>query len=126
MRDRGELEQASELLQQAVELARGIGNTAMPQLSLHSLGDLERARRFYAEAPQLCRSNGNPRGIIYCLAGLASVCAMEGRYEVAAATWAAALAHTAEVGLRIASLERARYERWAGIAVTGGRCARTS
>jgi predicted ATPase len=115
-RDRGNLVEARELLEQAATAAnerdaRGVGGGTR-----HGLGDLELeegntglARRYYLEALEIGRLTAFYSLVLHCVAGIATVAAAEGRFEEAADLWAAAERYSALRDMELGSNERERY-----------------
>jgi tetratricopeptide (TPR) repeat protein/tRNA A-37 threonylcarbamoyl transferase component Bud32 len=84
--DRGELDAASELYDQALAIWRAIGNRggeagALNNIAivLKSRGDLERARQLYEQVLAIARETGSKAGEAYALNNLAGVLLRRGR-----------------------------------------------
>jgi predicted ATPase len=118
MRDLREYDRGEALLGESLALSRAIGDKQMADQTTHSLGDLEldrgrfeQAGRYYADSMRIALGNADPRGMTYCLAGIASVLLGLGHTEDAAAFWAAAEAAEHKTGFRMLASERVRYAR---------------
>ncbi len=123
LRDRGEYDEAERLLEEAVALARDRGSERQLTNTIHSLGDLaldrgqpERALVYFAESMELSLRFRNRRSQIYCIAGIASALVRTHRERDAARLWGSAEAHERQLGFRMLSAERQRYEGWLSVA----------
>jgi predicted ATPase/class 3 adenylate cyclase len=123
LRDRGEYDEAERLLEEAVALARDLGSERQLTNTTHSLGDLaldrgqpERSLAHYAESMELSLRFRNRRSQIYCIAGIASALVGRRRDRDAARLWGGAEAHERQLGFRMLSAERQRYEGWLSVA----------
>jgi tetratricopeptide (TPR) repeat protein len=114
-RDVGKHESAAQLLEASVTLFRELGERGQLSETLHALGDLaldrgdlDAARRYYAEAIDI--TPDEPRVAGYCLSGLAAVLARQRKPQQAATLWGAVMAAEDLLGFRMAPAERHRYE----------------
>jgi ATP/maltotriose-dependent transcriptional regulator MalT len=105
------------MLEQAVAIDTERGDRHAAMTSLHSLGDValqardpRAAAAHYRAALGVCLEQGDERSLAYCLAGLASVAAIDGDPYTAGRLWTAAERTEARAGVRMLANERARYE----------------
>ena len=117
-RDRGDYEEGKRLLEETEALARARGLHQQLTSSLHSLGDLaldqgdpETALQRYAEALEFAVETGSRRVEVYCVAGVACSVLQLGDDRAAARLWAIAEDQERQLGFRMISTERTRYER---------------
>jgi predicted ATPase len=117
-RDRGDYDEAQRLLEETVALARGRGLKGQLTSTLHSLGDLALDQRDpktaverFAEALAYAVETGNRRVQLYCIAGIACARLQQGDDRVAARLWGFAEDRERQLGFRMLSTERQRYER---------------
>jgi non-specific serine/threonine protein kinase len=117
LRDAGEFERSAELYIRAIEIRRehGLGNVGG---ALHSLGDLSldkgdlaSAERYYSEALAIGPEEDDVRLEAYCVAGLACVAARSNDLTTAGRLWTLAERIEQQLGFRILTAERSRYER---------------
>jgi len=118
LRDLGQLERGSATLEEAVGIWREIGDQHMTSASLHSLADAAldeldapRAAERYRQALAIALELGDESNQAYCVAGLASVAGLRGEVERAGRLWGVAESFEDRFGLRLLSVERARYEK---------------
>jgi len=85
---------------------------------LHTFGDAALDHRNYVDAAHLYRESleiglqlKDDLQTLYCLAGLAAVCAQQGRGRLAARLWGFVGAFERTSGTRLHAVERMRYER---------------
>jgi tetratricopeptide (TPR) repeat protein len=95
-----------------------MGDKRCSGISLHNLGkvaesrgDYEAARARYEESLTLHREVGERRGIAECLLGFAGVAAAAGQPERAARLFGAAAALREAIGVPMAPVDRADYDR---------------
>jgi ATP/maltotriose-dependent transcriptional regulator MalT len=105
------------MLEQAVAIDTERGDRHAAMTSLHSLGDValdqhdpRAAAAHYRKALAICLEQQDERSQAYCLAGLASVAAIDGDLHTAGRLWSAAEAIETRIGLRMLAKERMRYE----------------
>jgi predicted ATPase/class 3 adenylate cyclase len=117
-RDRGDYDEAERVLEETAALARGRGLDQQLTSTLHSLGDLaldrkdpDTALQRFTEGLEYAVRTGNRRVQIYCLAGLACALLQQGDDRVAARLWGIAEDQERQLGFRMFSTERQRYER---------------
>jgi tetratricopeptide (TPR) repeat protein len=117
-RDRGDYDEGERLLDQTAAIARGLGRDHQLASTLHSLGDLaldradpDTALQHFAEALEYAVKTGSRRVQMYCIAGLACARLQQGDDRVAARLWGIALDQERQLGFRMLSTERQRYER---------------
>jgi tetratricopeptide (TPR) repeat protein len=117
LRDTGAYERAAELYARSIEMRRahGLGNAmsvihSLGDLSLDT-GDLVAADQRYAETLALALESGDVRLVGYCFAGLACVAARRDDARAAGQLWTFAEKIERDVGVRMQTAERARYER---------------
>jgi predicted ATPase/DNA-binding SARP family transcriptional activator len=117
-RDVGDLRSAAESLESCIRIMRELGDHLRIAGATHSLGDVALEEQDWAAALELYRESlaltdtlGDKRGNAYCLAGLAGVAASVEEIERAGRLWGAVEAGEDELGVRLLSVERARYER---------------
>ena len=117
--DDGELEQARALFEESLELDRGRGDRNGVAINLGNLGtvaleqgDLERARTLLADGLRAFRELGDPEGVAECLEQIASLGALRGHAERAARLAGAADALREARGMPLASVDRARLDRY--------------
>jgi len=113
-RDRGNLAKAQQLLERALAAAKEAGTE--DAFIRHGLGDLALeegkpsvARARYLEALEIERAKDNFSSTVHCVAGLAAVAAVEGRYDEAAGLWAATERYCELRGAELGPFERERY-----------------
>jgi predicted ATPase len=117
LRDLGEFERSAELYTRSIEIRRehGLGNVGGAVHSLGDLsldkGDLASAERYYSEALAIGPEEDDVRLRAYCLAGLACVAARSNDLTGAGRLWTLAERIEQQVGFRILTAERGRYER---------------
>jgi predicted ATPase/DNA-binding SARP family transcriptional activator len=120
LRDLGDLERSAELFARSIEIRRanGLGSDRASVASVHSLGDLyldagdmPTAARHYREALALGLQQRDARLGAYCLAGLACVAARNEDATAAGRLWTLAERLEHEIGFRMVTAERVRYER---------------
>jgi predicted ATPase/class 3 adenylate cyclase len=117
-RDRGDFDEGEGLLEAAAALARAQGRDKQLASTLHSLGDLaldradpEIALRRFAEALVPAVATESPRIQVYSIAGIACARLQQGDDHVAARLWGIAEDQERQLGFRMLSSERQRYER---------------
>jgi predicted ATPase len=117
-RDRGEYDEGERLLEETAALARGLGRDQQLTSTLHSLGDLaldradpDTALQRFAEALVHAVETGSRRVQIYCVAGIACARVQQGNDRAAARLWGMAEDQERQLGFRMLSTERQRYER---------------
>ena len=119
-----EYERATELLEQAVVVARKGGDEENVAMSLHGLGDVAldvgdvgTAFRRYHKSLEITRTlEGRELNTCYCLAGLAAAAAARRDAFTAGLAWGALEALEDELGARLPTGARSRYaQRLAGI-----------
>jgi hypothetical protein len=106
------------LLEETVTLARSGGRDQQLTSTLHSLGDLaldradpDTALQRFDEALASAIETGNRRVQMYCIAGIASAQVQRGDDRVATRLWGIAEDQERQLGFRMLSTERQRYER---------------
>jgi predicted ATPase len=116
-RDRGDFDVGERLLEETAALARGRGRDQQLTSTLHSLGDLaldradpDTAIQRFAEALESAVATGSRRIQVYCLAGIACATLQQGDDRVAARLWRIAEDQERQLGFRMLSNERRRYE----------------
>jgi tetratricopeptide (TPR) repeat protein len=116
---RGDYQHASELHQESLAIFRSFGdqNIGLPW-AYQSLGEtalgqgrLEEAAGWLHQAMTASRALSDQPSIAWCLAGLASVAALDEQPERAARLWGAADKLRQSIGCRPAPAARATYER---------------
>jgi predicted ATPase/class 3 adenylate cyclase len=117
-RDRGDYDEGERLLEETVTLARSGGRDQQLTSTLHSLGDLaldradpDTALQRFDEALASAIETGNRRVQMYCIAGIASAQVQRGDDRVATRLWGIAEDQERQLGFRMLSTERQRYER---------------
>ena len=112
----GDVERGRELLREAAERSKSVGDMFSAATSVHSLGDLELeahrldvAEEEYKEGLALSQQAGADRLVCYCIAGLAAVVAERGDADRAATLWGFAEAYEAQLKFRMRG--RSVYER---------------
>src|SRR5262249_3883903 len=117
-RDRGDFDEGERILEETAALARGSGLGQQLTSTLHSLGDLsldrqdpESALQRFAEALDSAVATGSRRVQMYCIAGIACARLQQGDERVAARLWGMAEDQERQLGFRMLSTERKRYER---------------
>ncbi|MGH3137745.1 MAG: ATP-binding protein, partial [Gaiellaceae bacterium] len=115
-RDLGRFEEAKVALVEADAIFREHGLDHFVANNTHSLADLaldrddcDAAVVLYREGLEVVRRRGDQRLVAYCVAGIASVMAEQGRDEVSATLWGAACAAEEQLGFRMLPAERRRY-----------------
>ena len=115
---RGNLDEASALLEEALTLYRGLDDpywtaTVLSHLALVAgeRGDLPRAAALYAESLALWRSVGSKEGMIDWLARVAMLAVGINKPEPAARLFAAVEALRDAIGYRVEAPEQARSDR---------------
>jgi predicted ATPase/class 3 adenylate cyclase len=117
-RDRGDYDEGERLLDKTAAVARGLGRDQQLTSTLHSLGDLaldradpDTALQHFAEALEYAVKTGSRRVQMYCIAGVACARRQQGDDRVAARLWGIAQDQERQLGFRMLSIERQRYER---------------
>jgi predicted ATPase/class 3 adenylate cyclase len=117
-RDRGDYDEGERLLEETAALARGRGLNQQLTSTLHSLGDLaldrgdpDTALHRFAEALAYAVETGSRRVQLYCVAGIACARLQQGDDRAAARLWGIAEDQEQQLGFRMLSTERKRYER---------------
>jgi predicted ATPase len=117
-RDNGDYDEGERLLEETAALARGRGLNQQLTSTLHSLGDLaldrgdaDTALQRFAEALAYAVETGSRRVQLYCVAGIACARLQLGDDRVAARLWGIAEDQERQLGFRMLSTERKRYER---------------
>jgi predicted ATPase/class 3 adenylate cyclase len=117
-RDRGDFDEGERLLEETAALARDRGRDQQLTSTLHSLGDLaldradpDTALQRFAEALASAVATGSRRIQVYCVAGIACARVQQGDDRVAARLWGIAEDQERQLGFRMLSTERQRYER---------------
>jgi predicted ATPase/class 3 adenylate cyclase len=117
LRDTGAFERAAELYVRSIHIRRehGLGNAMSVVHSLGDLwldkGDLIAASRCYTDALTLGLESDDARLVAYCFAGLACVAARRDDAHTAGRLWTLAERIERDIGFRMQTAERARYER---------------
>jgi tetratricopeptide (TPR) repeat protein len=116
-RDLGEFSTARVTLRRSIAMSEELGDLAFASATTHSVGDLEldygdlaAAQAAYRRGLELAREHGVYQPLVMCLAGLASVAALEGRAGVASVLWGAVRRYESERGVPLFPDERSRYE----------------
>jgi tetratricopeptide (TPR) repeat protein len=117
-RDRGDYNESQRVLEETVALARSRGRNQQLTSTLHSLGDLaldredpDTALARFAEGLEYAVETISPRVQVYCIAGIACVRLKQGDDRTAARLWGIAEDQERQLGFRMLSTERRRYER---------------
>jgi predicted ATPase len=117
----GRLEQASELRERGISIARETGYVAYLPGLMHGLGDLELDRRdlsaaadLYRESMRLSRELVARRVVNGCLCGLAAVAAQAGDATRAGRLWGASETLEHDLAQPLVFALRERYERIVG------------
>jgi predicted ATPase len=117
-RDSGDYDEGKRLLEETEALARERGRGQQLTSTLHSLGDLaldqadpETALQRFAEAMDCAVETGSRRVQVYCVAGIACALLQLGDDRVGARLWGIAEDQERQLGFRMISTERQRYER---------------
>jgi predicted ATPase len=117
-RDSGDYDEGKRLLEETAALARERGRGQQLTSTLHSLGDLaldqadpEAALQRFAEALEWAVETGSRRVQVYCVAGIACALLQLGDDLVAARLWGIAEDQERQLGFRMLTTERRRYER---------------
>jgi tetratricopeptide (TPR) repeat protein len=119
IRDLGRFDEAETYLLDAETIYEEIGSGLGLANNVHSRadlaldrGDLGEAVKLYRRTIDLYRVQGwtDRRNLAYCLSGIASVLAEQGRDDEAATLWGAACAAEDNLGFRMLGTERRRYE----------------
>ncbi len=117
-RDLGALADARALLEESLATSRAAGDDTFAAATIHSLGDValdagdpSTARARYIEALQIARSVRSQATAASCFAGLAATAAWEGEAATAARLWGAVETIEQDVGHRMLTRERRRYEQ---------------
>ena len=117
-RDQGCYAESEGMFVDAIRLARA-SFPGLVRHSLHSLGDLAldrgdcRGAVAHYQASLEVTGAGERRSRILCVAGIGSALAGLGAYPLAGRVWGAVEAEERELGFRMLTDERQRYERWA-------------
>jgi predicted ATPase len=118
-RDLGNYDEGEHYLAQGASLYRASALVDHLRNVIHSLADLALDRgdhpgalRRYGEALELNIEVDGKREAALCIAGIGAVLAAVGRPELAARLWGFVEAQERELGFRMISFERERYERW--------------
>jgi predicted ATPase len=121
LRDAGDLDRATSLLEEATHFYLTRGDRRAAMTLMHSLGDvaldardLVQARKRYLESLAIADDLGDLRNQSYCLAGLASVAALENDSDDASRLWTAAQSFERRLGVTMVTRDRVRYERVLG------------
>jgi tetratricopeptide (TPR) repeat protein len=117
-RDRGDFDEGERLLEETAALARGQGRDKQLASTLHSLGDLaldradpDTALQRFAEALVSAVATSSRRRQVYCVAGIACARLQQGDDRAAARLWGITEDQERQLGFRMLSTERQRYER---------------
>jgi predicted ATPase/class 3 adenylate cyclase len=117
-RDRGDYDESQRVLEETAALARSLGRNQQLTSTLHSLGDLaldredpDTALARFAEGLEYAVETTSPRVQVYCIAGIACVRLKQGDDRTAARLWGIAEDQERQLGFRMLSTERRRYER---------------
>jgi predicted ATPase len=117
-RDRGDHREAQRVLEETAAHARARGLDQQLTSTLHSLGDLaldrsdpDTALDRFAEALKYAVETGSRRVQPYCVAGIACARLQQGDDRAAARLWGIAEDQERQLGFRMLSTERQRYER---------------
>lgn len=116
--DQGDASRAIELLEEALEVNRRLGNQRGVDIALCNIGqrvlELERSRlavRYYREALPLLASEGNYAAIAWGLQAVARIAARAGATADAAGLYSAADAHREAIGWRLPASGRDEFDR---------------
>ncbi len=103
----GDYEQGRELLEEALEILRPLGDQVSVMLYLHTLGgivrnlgDREYARQLFQESLDLAEAHNYPMGKALALGDLGDLAYEEGKYETAKQHFKSSLALSEEIGDR--------------------------
>jgi tetratricopeptide (TPR) repeat protein len=116
--DRGDYDESRRVLEQTAALCRSAGRNQQLTSTLHSLGDLgldqedpDTALARFGEALAYAVETASRRVQVYCLAGIACARLQQGDDRAAARLWGIAEDQERQLGFRMLSNERRRYER---------------
>jgi tetratricopeptide (TPR) repeat protein len=116
-RDRGAYEDSQAVLDETAALARSSGRKQQLTSTLHSLGDLALDRKDpatalarFGEALEYAVETAGRRIQLYCIAGIACARHQLGDDRAAARLWGIAEDQERQLGFRMLSTERRRYE----------------
>jgi tetratricopeptide (TPR) repeat protein len=116
-RDRGDYDESQRVLEETAALARSSGRNLQLTSTLHSLGDLALDREDpatalarFAEALEYAVETGHRRVQLYCVAGIACARLQQGDDRAAVRLWGIAEDQERQLGFRMLSAERRRYE----------------
>jgi predicted ATPase/class 3 adenylate cyclase len=116
-RDSGDYDEGGRLLEETAARARARGLDQQLTSTLHSLGDLaldredpDTALQRFDEALAHAVETGNRRVQMYCVAGIACALLQQGDDRAAARLWGIADDQERQLGFRMISTERKRYE----------------
>ena len=116
--DAGDLERGKPAIEEAVAIHKELGDRGFAASDLGTLadvalaqGDHQQAERHAREALEMVTGVGDERNDLYSVAQLACAAALRGDAHAAGRLWAVAEATENRLGMRMLTVERARYER---------------
>jgi predicted ATPase len=116
--DAGDLERGKPAIEEAVAIHKELGHRGFAASDLGTLadvallqGDHQHAEGHAREALEMVTGVGDERNDLYSVAQLACAAALRGDAHSAGRLWAVAEATEARLGMRMLTVERARYER---------------
>ena len=116
--DAGDLERSKPAIEEAVAIHKELGDQASVAGDLGTLadvalaqGDHQQAERHAREALEMVTGVGDERNELYSVSQLACAAALRGDAYAAGRLWAVAEATEKRLGMRMLTVERARYER---------------